>query len=222
MTACEMLERGYRRWLRCYPRAFRREHEDEMVAVLMSSAQDGQRRPEAAECLDLVTGGLAMRMRPRIPRTDRSAFTAIKLMYIGALVELATAITLLATLGDVKSSILNSDPGLSAATWHAVVAGQIDPLVVSAAIAVVFWLWMAWSRGQGKRWPGIVFAIFFAANTWSLLGGLSRGSAVYAQADLAIASVLWLVELAVFVLVVREAVQTIGFARSRTVQPTTG
>jgi hypothetical protein len=222
MTAVEVLERSYRRWLRCYPRAFRREHEDEMVGVLMSSAHDGQRRPDAAECLDLVRGAIAMRLRPRIPHSDRSAFTAIKLMYIGAIVELATAITLVATLGDVKSSVVNSDPGLSAASWHAVVAGQIDPLVMSAGIAVVFWLWMAWSRGQGKRWPGIVFALFFAANTWSLLSGLSRGSAVYAQADLAIASVLWLVELAVLVLVVREAVQTIAFARSRTVQPTTG
>jgi hypothetical protein len=217
-----VLERGYRRWLRCYPRTFRREHEVEMLAVLMASAGSDQRRPRIDECIDLLGGAVSMRLRRRVSRTNRAVLTAVRLMYVGALVELAMAMTLLASLGQVRSSIVDSDPGLTAAAWNAVVAGQIDPLVISAGIAVLFWLCVAWAYGRGKRWPGIVFAMFFAANTWSLLGGLSRGSAVYAQADLAIATVLWLVELAVLVLVVHAALQKFAFVRSRPARAGTG
>jgi hypothetical protein len=38
------LERAYRRWLRWYPRSFRREHEAEMLGVLLAAGA-GQRRP---------------------------------------------------------------------------------------------------------------------------------------------------------------------------------
>jgi hypothetical protein len=217
-----VLERGYRRWLRCYPRTFRREHEAEMLTVLMAGASSDQRRPHLMECIDLLIGAVSMRLRPRVARTNRSVLTAVKLMYVGALVELATAITLLVSLGQVRSSLVENDPGLTVAGWNAVVAGQIDPLVTSAGIAVLLWLCMAWAHGRGKRWPGIAFAIFFAATTWSLLGGLSRGSAVYAQADLAVATVLWLVELAVFVLVAHAALRKFAFARSHPARAGTG
>jgi hypothetical protein len=39
------LERRYRQLLAGYPRAFRREHEQEIIAVLMAGAGEGQRRP---------------------------------------------------------------------------------------------------------------------------------------------------------------------------------
>lgn len=57
------LERRYRRLLAFYPRAFRREHGQEILSVLMSCARDGQRRPRAAESADLLTNGLSMRFR---------------------------------------------------------------------------------------------------------------------------------------------------------------
>ena len=44
MTDRAKLERGYRRLLAWYPRAFRREYGPEIVAVLMACARDGQRR----------------------------------------------------------------------------------------------------------------------------------------------------------------------------------
>jgi hypothetical protein len=42
------LERAYRRLLAWYPRAFRRENGQEILAVLMACATDGQRRPGLA------------------------------------------------------------------------------------------------------------------------------------------------------------------------------
>jgi hypothetical protein len=196
MTDAANLEHGYRRWLRWYPKSFRQEHEAEILEVLMAGAREGQRHPELMECLDLMRSALWMRLRPSVPRSDRSVFTAVKLLYVGAVVELATAITIVATIGDVRSALVKSNPGLTPSTWHAVVAGQLAPTAVGASLAVVFWLWIAWSIGRGHRWARIAFVLFFALNTYSLLKGLTEGSAVYAHADLALGIVLWLVELA--------------------------
>jgi hypothetical protein len=63
MTDSPDLERGYRRLLACYPRAFRREHAEEVLAVLMASAPHGQKRPRLAECADVFWSALKMRLR---------------------------------------------------------------------------------------------------------------------------------------------------------------
>jgi len=44
MNEAASLERGYRRVLACYPKAFRQESGEEILSVLLSSAQQGQRR----------------------------------------------------------------------------------------------------------------------------------------------------------------------------------
>ena len=62
------LERGYRRLLVLYPKAFRREHEQELLSVLMAGAAEGQRRPGVAESFDLVRHAIFMRLRhTRVP-----------------------------------------------------------------------------------------------------------------------------------------------------------
>jgi Domain of unknown function (DUF1707) len=58
------LERGYRRLLAFYPARYRRVHEEEMLAVLMTAAPDGQRRPGIAEAADLIWGALRVRLQP--------------------------------------------------------------------------------------------------------------------------------------------------------------
>jgi hypothetical protein len=56
------LERRYRRLLACYPRAFRREHEQEILAVLMAGADEGQQRPGLGEAANLIRYALWMRL----------------------------------------------------------------------------------------------------------------------------------------------------------------
>ena len=190
------LERGYRRWLRWYPKSFRAEHEAEILAVLLAGASETQRRPEPMECLDLLGSALRMRLRPRVPRSNRSVVAAVKLMYVGAVVELAAAITILVTIGDIRSNVVQRNPDLTGGEWHAVVAGRVAPTAVAAGIAVGFWLWMAWAIGRGHRWAPMVLVLFFALNLFGLFNGLVQGSAVYARPALAIGIVLCLVELA--------------------------
>jgi len=77
MTDTAGLERGYRRWVRWYPKAFRHEHEAEILAVLLAGARAGQRRPAPMECVDLLRSALWMRLGPRVPRSNRAAFVAV-------------------------------------------------------------------------------------------------------------------------------------------------
>lgn len=70
MTGSSGLERGYRRLLACYPRAFRREHAEEILAVLMAGAPQGQRRPRLGESADVFWSGLKMRLRGPGPASE--------------------------------------------------------------------------------------------------------------------------------------------------------
>lgn len=63
MTDSADLERRYRRLLAVYPKAFREEHEREMLAVLMAGADAGQRRPGVATAADLLGHGIWTRVR---------------------------------------------------------------------------------------------------------------------------------------------------------------
>ncbi|MFC4590268.1 hypothetical protein [Sphaerisporangium corydalis] len=190
------LESRYRSWLRWYPRSYRRAHESEILEVLLAGAREGRRRPEPMECLDLVRGGLHARMRPTVPSRDRSAWAAIKLMYLSAAAELATAVVVLATTGDVRSAIVMGDPGYTAARWRAELTGSFAPLVTGAVLAACLCLCLAWVIGRGHRWARAAFALVAGVNLASLLHGLAGGSAVYAQADLFAGITLCLVQLA--------------------------
>jgi hypothetical protein len=57
------LEDRYRRLLRWYPAEHRQVHEKEMLDVLLASAEPDRTRPAVRDVLDLVWGGLRVRMR---------------------------------------------------------------------------------------------------------------------------------------------------------------
>ena len=194
MTNEMHLEQAYRRWLRFYPRWFRAEHDSEMLDVLLASAAPGRRRPDLGDRLNLVHGALCVRLRPRVSRSHRSILLAVRLLWLGAVMELALLVTIIATLSQVRSTVVTHVPGYTTAQWHAEVASAFDPLAYTAAGAVVFWVWMAWANGRGHRWAKVLFAAFFAQSTYSLLDGLIHGSATYARADLTIGLIVWLVE----------------------------
>jgi hypothetical protein len=203
MTGSAELERGYRRWLWCYPRWFRQEHEAEMLDLLISAARDGQRRPDRAECLTLVRGAAILWLRPRIPMTQRIASSAVRLMYLVAVADLGVALVVAGTAGDLRSAIAARDAGYTASQWHAEVTGALDPmmarLVVAAGITVV----LAWATGRRRSWAKVAFAVGFAVTVYSVVAGVRNGSAIYAPVDLAAAGVLCVLQSAVLVQLVR-------------------
>ncbi|GAA3804298.1 hypothetical protein GCM10022226_25170 [Sphaerisporangium flaviroseum] len=73
MTA---LERRYRRLLAWYPKDHRARHEEEMLAVLLATSTPGQNRPARRDALDVVRGGLAIRLHRVAPPASRRHWRA--------------------------------------------------------------------------------------------------------------------------------------------------
>ncbi len=193
------LERRYRRRLAWYPRWFRRENEDEILAVLLACAQDGQRRPSPEATLDLLKGAARMWMRPR-PGQPRTVFIAIRLMWAGAFAELAVAVTILATLGGVRTAVMHAYP----AAWPAThVSLLID--VAEAPLVIGLWLWLAWANGRGKNRGRAALAVFFGLDGLVVLDTLSQGGFTYATADMATGMIQCLIGLIVVFLVFNPA-----------------
>ncbi len=63
MSDTAKLERRYRHLLKFFPGAYRREHEQEILSVLMDGAREGQRRPGLADSANLVLSAIFIRWR---------------------------------------------------------------------------------------------------------------------------------------------------------------
>jgi hypothetical protein len=196
MSEQTTLERSYRRILAWYPRSFRADSEEEILAVLLATAADGQVRVGLAETWDLVRGGVRMRVWPAAPR-PRAVRAAVRLMLAGAAAELAVLITVIATMGSVRSAVAAAQ---GAAAAHPVLAHQILDLA-AAPVAIGLWLWLAWANGKGEDWARLISAACFGLLTLSLVGLQSEHAATYAPAGMIAAAIVWAIGLASVVLI---------------------
>ncbi len=196
MNSSASLERGYRRLLAVYPRAFRRDNEEEILSVLMSTAGQDQVRPGLAISADLIRSGLLMRLRPTVPHSARTVRAAVKLIYLAALAELAAVITIVATSATVLAYVHRTVPSAS----HAAALSLTEDKI-TCPIAVVLLLWLAWAVGRRHDWARVVFVIFWGLTTLSIIAALSEGAAVAAPADFAGGVLVWLLQLAAVLLI---------------------
>lgn len=208
MTPAARLERGYRRWLRCYPRSFRREHEAEMLDLLVASAHDDQLRPDRAECLMLVRGAAIAWLRPRIPAAQRAAWSAVRLMYLAAAADIVIALIVVGTADDMRSAIVARDAAYTDTQWHAEVTGALHPLLVRLVISAGVTLAIAWAAGRRRQWATVAFVVGFVCTAASVVLGAAHGSATYARTDLAAAGVLCLLQLAAIIMLARAGLAT--------------
>jgi hypothetical protein len=185
MSEQATLERGYRRILAWYPRSFRADSEDEILAVLLATAADGQTRVGLAEAWDLVRGAVRMRLWPAAPR-PRSVRVAVKLMLAGAAAELAAMITVIATLGRVRAAAAARD-----ATAAAAVPLHQVAIIGLAPVAIGMWLWLAWANGRGQDWARPMSAACFGLITMSVIVSLAEGAVTFAPATVIAAAVIW-------------------------------
>jgi hypothetical protein len=168
MTDQEHLERAYRRLLAWYPREFRREHEQEILAVLLADVPDGQHRPGLAESADLIRSGLWLRLRPSVPRSARTVRAAVRVMYAGAAVSTVNLIIFLAVIVEIKAYHAILGYHLTAAQ-----ASQLNTLAIAVPIVldlvpIALWLWMAQETGRGRNWARVLSTMLFGLATLSL------------------------------------------------------
>ncbi len=102
------LECGYRWLLAAYPAAYRRVHQEEMLAVLMTAAPHGSRRPGIGEAADLIWGALRVRCQPS--RNGAEPGWRDALAVVSVLLPLIVFITTAVQVAGVLHVILESAP----------------------------------------------------------------------------------------------------------------
>lgn len=202
MTDQSQLERRYRRLLACYPRAFRREHEDEMLVVLLALARGRRQRPGIADAANLLWNALWIRIRPAAPRSLASVFWGVRLMVLAAVLELVAIGTTVASEGAVRAAVTRNFPHFSAAHWAAVVHGQIVLVEIGAPIAAAMWLLLAWANDRGYRWGRVAVPALFGLTSISLIAAVGQHAAAYALPDLIVGVTLCVVALGATLLII--------------------
>ena len=200
-TAAGGLERAYRRLVALYPRSFRSENEEEIVAVLLATAREGQRRPGIAESADLLKG--ALRMRIGLSRTPRTVLHAVRLMYLGAIAELGVLFTLVLTEGSIRAAVIHRNPGVTTAQLNSL-NGVFVFDVAGCCVAAALWLWMAWANGKGYGLARVVAIVFFGLATVGMIADMADGTGLYAPVAVIAAGVVWLIGLGAVVLLLQK------------------
>lgn len=201
MTDATHLERRYRRLLAWYPKAFRREHEDEMLVVLMAGARDARRQPGLADSADLIRHAIWMRVRPWARRPRPTMLWALRLMVVGAALELIALATVVGTQASLRAKVVARFPHLTAAQWQAEVHAHILPVEIGAPIAAIVWVALTWANGRGYGWARGLVVGLFGLTSVSLLAAVGQHAATYAPADLIVGCALWLAGLFALLLI---------------------
>jgi hypothetical protein len=188
MTSVPELERGYRRLVACYPRSFRNENEDEIIAVLLATADPGQRRPGVAESFDLLRG--AIRMRMGLTRAPRTVVIAVRLMCLGAVGEIASLITFLLTRDSIRATAIQHYPQYASQVTRTI-NSEVIAVAVIVPILVATWLLVAWGNGRGNQWARVAAIVLALLCALALAVDLSEGLAVLAPAIMIVGGVTW-------------------------------
>jgi len=182
------LERGYRRLVACYPKSFRKENADEIVAVLLATSRDGQQRPGLPESVDLLLG--AFRMHMGLSRAPRSVLAAVRLMCLGAVAELAVLVTVLVTWGSIRADAIARAPHYATQVTQVVNTDIIGDMVI-LPILVLAWLWVAWGNGRGSQLARVAAIVLAALYTMVLGLELVQDVALVAPAAMIASGVAW-------------------------------
>jgi hypothetical protein len=190
------LERWYRRLVACYPRSFRRQNAEEIVAVLLATAAESQRRPSLAETADLLRG--AARAHLGLSGSPRTILIGVRLMYMVAVTHLGVLIAILLSADSVRTGVraaaLRQDPAISAqllAKMMTTVNVDVAIDIALTPIAIIAWVLLAWANGHGRPMARVAAIIVSAFNTAAVGLGLMEHSANYAPVAMIAAGVSW-------------------------------
>ena len=158
--------------------------------MLLATAREGQRRPTFAEAADLLRG--ALRMRLGLSHCPRTMLHAVRLMYLGALAEVAVLVSVLLSAGAIRASTRAAvfqavGPHANPATTQQLLASVASAVsvtivvdVVVALVSIAGFLLLAWANGKGWPLARVAAIIVCALYTSLTVGGFATGNAKYA------------------------------------------
>jgi len=158
------LEHRYRRLLAWYPAGHRRDHEEEMLGVLLAAARGGQRRPALADAVNLIWGALRIRVRTGPAPLDPRWRDALAVCSVAAPLLL---------LGVVTGALLSLDAahlGRIVSWWQIIPA---DPVLLGPVALVALVLL------QLRRLAALAVVVVTVGLSLYAVGASAYGSAGY-------------------------------------------
>jgi Domain of unknown function (DUF1707) len=167
-----------------------------ITADLPAGLATGQQPPSPAPC--------ARRMHFGMSRAPLPVRTAALVMCLGAVLTLADAVTVLVTLGGIRS-VAAQDVDFTGGRWHIYMLALIVPALASTPIIAGAWLWLAWAVSRGYAWARPAFTALVGLLSTGLLIVLAEGGGEDATPvtwpDLLATTALWLVALVAMALI---------------------
>ncbi|HEV7146903.1 MAG TPA: hypothetical protein VGN48_07900, partial [Pedococcus sp.] len=103
---------------------------------------------------------------------------AVKLMYVGAVLSLISAVSILFLRDTFRTAVekaaSTSNPPMTGTQIDAAVNVGIGAAVVSGLLGAGLWIWMAYANGKGRKWARIVATVFFALSVLSALSSVAQ------------------------------------------------
>jgi len=166
-----VLERRYRRLLRCYPPGHRQVHREEMLGVLLATARPGQRAPGARQTVNLVACGLAIRARRALAGESwQDALAVVSLITPAVMLIIATLDLAAAIREAVVELHANPEAGPFWQPWH-------GPFLGGPATVMIGWLAVVLLGLTGRRRAAAAIAsIALALGLFDLLAVLIQQS----------------------------------------------
>lgn len=181
------LEAKYRRRMRLFPRAWRNEHEDELVGVFLDGAEVGQRSVPVGDSIDLAVSAAKIRGR-RWSRRLRSQRLRSRSGMLGAALAALTVATAMAVVGSggsvppeffISSLIVVLIPGTGAAytVTNAIGGGwqrgfvaalgctlSIVPHIIAAMVGLSGVMRAGSAAYETVRWVGVAYLVFMGVS----------------------------------------------------------
>jgi hypothetical protein len=117
---------------------------------------------------------------------------ASRLMRLGAALTLVNAIVTLASIAQLKASLLEQYPNLSGNTARAIAIGAAGATMVGGVISITLWLWLAGAAKRGRPWVRPTGTTLFGLYTLGVLSTL-KNSGLASTRGLAVA--VWVIGL---------------------------
>jgi hypothetical protein len=114
------------------------------------------------------------------PPAPQPVLNAVKLMYAGAAVSVASLIASLADIGAIKPALRKQFPKDTPTQIDQAFKGFLIIALVSAVIGIGLWIWMARANGKGQNWARITSTVLFAIETLSVLEAIRGPKTVVA------------------------------------------
>ncbi len=179
-----VLERRYRRLLRCYPPTHREFHREEMLGVLLAAARPGQRAPGLGQAVNLAACGLVIRVR-RIPGW-LAADAGQDALAVVSLIAPAVVLILLALARGAMDAIANTRVPYPYWTLLPVLPSLGESVVMLAfreSVVMLAWLAVVLLGLTGRRGAAAVIAAISLTLAWLAVltlsvqqsGALSQG-----------------------------------------------